>query len=68
MGIGVRQGMTWTETPDPRILGVEGVGRVVAVGGPALVAAFAGVASETLVRQGDKATEGHALARLGKQD
>jgi NADPH2:quinone reductase len=32
MDIGVRQGMAWTETPNPKILGVEGVGRVLAVG------------------------------------
>src|SRR5258706_11456351 len=32
MDIGVRQGMSWTEMPTPRILGVEGVGRVLAVG------------------------------------
>src|ERR1700738_2092889 len=32
MDIGVRQGMAWTEMPIPRILGVEGVGRVLAVG------------------------------------
>lgn len=32
MDIGVRQGMAWTETPDPKILGVEGAGRVLAVG------------------------------------
>ena len=32
MDIGVRQGMAWTETPNPKILGVEGVGRIVAVG------------------------------------
>src|SRR6185295_5361938 len=32
MDIGVRQGMAWTEVPDPKILGVEGVGRVLAVG------------------------------------
>ncbi|SFL63096.1 NADPH2:quinone reductase [Bradyrhizobium sp. NFR13] len=32
MDIGVRQGMAWTEIPDPKILGVEGVGRVLAVG------------------------------------
>jgi NADPH2:quinone reductase len=32
MDIGVRQGMAWTEMPTPRILGVEGVGRVLAVG------------------------------------
>jgi NADPH2:quinone reductase len=31
MDIGVRQGMAWTEMPIPRILGVEGVGRVLAV-------------------------------------
>jgi NADPH2:quinone reductase len=30
--IGVRQGMAWTETPNPKVLGVEGVGRVLAVG------------------------------------
>ena len=32
MDIGVRQGMAWTEMPDPKVLGVEGVGRVLAVG------------------------------------
>jgi len=32
MDIGVRQGVAWTDTPNPKILGVEGVGRVVAVG------------------------------------
>jgi NADPH2:quinone reductase len=32
MDIGVRQGMSWTEMPYPRILGVEGAGRIVAVG------------------------------------
>ncbi len=32
MDIGVRQGMAWTEMPNPKILGVEGVGRVVALG------------------------------------
>jgi NADPH2:quinone reductase len=32
MDIGVRQGMAWTEIPNPKILGVEGVGRILAVG------------------------------------
>jgi NADPH2:quinone reductase len=32
MDIGVRQGIVWNETPNPKILGVEGVGRVAAVG------------------------------------
>jgi NADPH:quinone reductase len=32
MDIGVRQGMAWTEVPNPKILGVEGAGRVVSVG------------------------------------
>ncbi len=32
MDIGVRQGMAWRDTPNPKILGVEGVGRVLAVG------------------------------------
>ena len=32
MDIGVRQGTIWTETPNPKILGVEGVGRIAAVG------------------------------------
>jgi NADPH2:quinone reductase len=32
MDIGVRQGMSWNETPNPKILGVEGVGRVLALG------------------------------------
>ena len=32
MDIGVRQGMAWTDMPNPKVLGVEGVGRIVAVG------------------------------------
>lgn len=32
MDIGVRQGVAWTEVPNPKILGVEGVGRVLALG------------------------------------
>ena len=32
MDIGVRQGMAWTTMPTPKILGVEGAGRVIAVG------------------------------------
>ncbi|RVC79615.1 quinone oxidoreductase [Mesorhizobium sp. M4A.F.Ca.ET.022.05.2.1] len=32
MDIGVRHGTAWTETPNPKILGVEGAGRVVSVG------------------------------------
>ena len=32
MDIGVRQGMVWTDMPNPKVLGVEGAGRVVAVG------------------------------------
>jgi NADPH:quinone reductase len=32
MDIGVRQGTIWTEMPNPKILGVEGAGRVVRVG------------------------------------
>jgi NADPH2:quinone reductase len=32
MDIGVRQGVAWTDTPDPKVLGVEGVGRILAVG------------------------------------
>jgi len=32
MDIGVRRGVAWAETPNPKILGVEGVGRVLAVG------------------------------------
>ena len=32
MDIGVRQGIAWTDTPNPKILGVEGVGRIAAVG------------------------------------
>lgn len=32
MDIGVRQGMAWTEMPNPKVLGVEGAGRVSAVG------------------------------------
>ncbi len=32
MDIGVRQGVAWTDIPNPKILGVEGAGRVLAVG------------------------------------
>ncbi|MFD4837457.1 quinone oxidoreductase family protein [Achromobacter sp. NPDC058515] len=32
MDIGVRQGMAWNESPNPKILGVEGAGRVLALG------------------------------------
>jgi NADPH2:quinone reductase len=32
MDTGVRRGLIWTEMPDPKILGVEGAGRVLAVG------------------------------------
>jgi NADPH2:quinone reductase len=32
MDIGIRQGMAWTETPNPKTLGVEGAGRILAVG------------------------------------
>jgi len=32
MDIGVRQGMAWTEHANPKILGVEGAGRVLALG------------------------------------
>jgi NADPH2:quinone reductase len=31
MDIGVRQGMAWTDVPNPKILGVEGAGRVLKV-------------------------------------
>ncbi|AQT79505.1 alcohol dehydrogenase [Mycolicibacterium litorale] len=32
MDIGVRQGTAWTDVPDPKVLGVEGSGRVLALG------------------------------------
>lgn len=32
MDIGVRQGMAWTDRPNPKILGVEGAGRVLELG------------------------------------
>ncbi|MBP1884475.1 quinone oxidoreductase family protein [Sinorhizobium mexicanum] len=32
MDIGVRQGMAWNDMPNPKILGVEGAGRVLAIG------------------------------------
>lgn len=32
MDIGVRQGMAWHDLPNPKILGVEGVGRILALG------------------------------------
>ena len=32
MDIGVRQGMAWADAPNPKVLGVEGAGRVVAIG------------------------------------
>jgi NADPH2:quinone reductase len=32
MDVGVRQGLYWTDMPNPKIIGVEGAGRVVATG------------------------------------
>lgn len=32
MDIGVRRGMAWTDVPNPKVIGVEGAGRVVALG------------------------------------
>ena len=32
MDIGVRQNMAWTDIPNPKVLGVEGAGRVLALG------------------------------------
>jgi NADPH2:quinone reductase len=32
MDVGVRRGMAWLETPLPRVLGVEGAGRITALG------------------------------------
>jgi NADPH2:quinone reductase len=32
MDIGIRQGMAWLEMPLPRVLGVEGAGRITALG------------------------------------
>jgi NADPH2:quinone reductase len=32
MDVGVRQGLYWTEMPNPKVIGVEGAGRVLAVG------------------------------------
>jgi NADPH:quinone reductase len=32
MDVGVRRGLAWTDTPNPKVLGVEGAGRVLAVG------------------------------------
>ncbi|AJA08553.1 alcohol dehydrogenase [Sphingopyxis fribergensis] len=32
MDIGVRRGMAWTDVADPKVIGVEGAGRVVALG------------------------------------
>jgi len=32
MDIGIRRGMAWTDVPYPKVLGVEGAGRVVALG------------------------------------
>ena len=32
MDIGIRQGLAWNDIPNPKILGVEGAGRVLAVG------------------------------------
>jgi D-arabinose 1-dehydrogenase-like Zn-dependent alcohol dehydrogenase len=42
MDIGVRQGVAWTEVPNPKILGVEGVGRVLAVGTASMTSSPAG--------------------------
>jgi NADPH2:quinone reductase len=32
MDIGVRRGMAWTDVPSPKVLGVEGAGKVLAIG------------------------------------
>lgn len=32
MDIGVRRGLAWSDVPDPKVLGVEGVGRILALG------------------------------------
>ena len=32
MDIGVRQGIAWTDVPNPKVLGVEGAGRILATG------------------------------------
>jgi NADPH2:quinone reductase len=32
MDTGVRRGLAWTETPNPKVLGVEGAGRVISIG------------------------------------
>jgi NADPH2:quinone reductase len=32
MDIGVRQGVAWTDMPNPKVLGVEGAGRILSVG------------------------------------
>ena len=32
MDIGVRRGMAWTDVPEPKVIGVEGAGRVIALG------------------------------------
>ena len=32
MDIGVRRGMAWADVPNPKVIGVEGAGRVVALG------------------------------------
>lgn len=28
---GVRRGLAWTDTPNPKVLGVEGAGRVISI-------------------------------------
>nr|WP_292330278.1 alcohol dehydrogenase catalytic domain-containing protein [Mesorhizobium sp.] len=32
MDTGVRRGLAWTDVPNPKVLGVEGAGRVISVG------------------------------------
>lgn len=32
MDTGVRRGLSWTDTPNPKVLGVEGAGRVISIG------------------------------------
>jgi len=32
MDTGVRRGLAWTDTPNPKVLGVEGAGRVISIG------------------------------------
>ena len=53
MDVGVRRGMAWTDVPNPKILGVEGVGRILEIGRDHAVLEFLHRAQQREVEPGD---------------